>query len=268
MAHPRVRDCAPHRRRTRAGRPRAAALPAAGRGDGAGRLSYSQVRAISRIDQPGEHEHGLVDDLIEVARHGTAAQLEVVVRGLRTVDHNDKATDPGEYLKRSWSSDSRCQLSARLEPERGALVGAAIDAIMQRDGCSPVEALERLAAIALTSLADAKKPARELRGDERAAIVIHLQAAQVPPRSAACDASDTAIHEVPVPRSAERVRRIAAAVAHRPAGASRVPRNATPSIRLPQAMHLLPGRTRGSLMARVCLTGWCSGCCATDASAP
>ncbi|HEY5199781.1 MAG TPA: hypothetical protein VIJ31_02640, partial [Acidothermaceae bacterium] len=82
---------------------------------GAGRLSFSQVRAISRIAEPGED--GLVDDLIP-ARHATAAQLEVVVRGLRTVDHNDKATDPGEYLKQSWTSDSRWQLSARLDPER------------------------------------------------------------------------------------------------------------------------------------------------------
>jgi len=55
---------------------------------GAGRLSFSQVRAISRIAEPGED--GLVEDLIEAARHATVAQLEVVVRGLRTVDHNDK----------------------------------------------------------------------------------------------------------------------------------------------------------------------------------
>ena len=55
---------------------------------GAGRLSFSQVRAISRIAEPGED--GLVEDLIEAARYATVAQLEVVVRGLRSVDHNDK----------------------------------------------------------------------------------------------------------------------------------------------------------------------------------
>src|SRR5450432_4055056 len=53
---------------------------------GAGRLSYSQVRAISRIAGPAEQT--LVGDLIEVARHATVAQLDVVVRGLRTVDHH------------------------------------------------------------------------------------------------------------------------------------------------------------------------------------
>jgi hypothetical protein len=150
---------------------------------GAGRLSFSQVRAISRLACPGEQ--ALVEELIEVARHGTVAQLEVVVRGLRTVEHNENATDPGEYLTQSWTADSRWRLAARLDPERGALVGAAIDAIVVRDGCSPAEALFRLAEIGLAELAEAKTPPRDLRGDERAAVVIHLDAARVPvPRSA------------------------------------------------------------------------------------
>ena len=87
---------------------------------GAGRLSYSQVRAISRIVEPGEH--ALVDDLVEAARHGTVAQLEVLVRGLRTVDDNDNPTptQPAEYVTRSWTADSRWRLGARLDPERGA----------------------------------------------------------------------------------------------------------------------------------------------------
>ena len=176
---------------------------------GAGRLSFSQVRAISRIAAPGEHQ--LVEDLIEVARHGTVAQLEVLVRGLRTVDHNEQATDPGEYVKQSWTSDSRWQLAARLDPERGAVVGAAIEAIVQRDGCTPAQALERLAQICLAALADTGNPPRELRGDEHSAVVIHMDAAHVPPRSAergADDPSDPRSAEPdpgngPVPRSAD-----------------------------------------------------------------
>ncbi|HEY0869395.1 MAG TPA: HNH endonuclease signature motif containing protein, partial [Acidothermaceae bacterium] len=153
---------------------------------GAGRLSFSQVRAISRTATPGEH--GLVADLVEAARHATVAQLEVVVRGLRTVDHNEPATDPGESLTQSWTSDSRWQLSARLDPERGAVV--ALEAIVQRDGCTPAEALERLAQICLASLADAGDPPRDRRGDEHAAVVIHLDAARVRPRSAEPDPGD------------------------------------------------------------------------------
>ena len=164
---------------------------------GAGRLSFSQARAISRLDSPGQQE--LVEDLIQVAHHGTAAQLEVLVRGLRTVDHNDKDTDPGEYLSYSWTDDSRWHLTARLDPEHGAPVAAVIEAIMARDACTPTEALTRLAEIGLASLADATTPTRELRGDERAAVIIHLDAARVPPRSAERDPN-----HMPVPRSAER----------------------------------------------------------------
>ena len=150
---------------------------------GAGRLSFSQVRAISRVAGPDEHK--LVDELIEAARHANVAQLEVVVRGLRTVDHNDNPTDPGEYVTQSWTPDSRWQLSARLDPDRGALVGAGIDAIMERDSCTAADALVRLAEIGLAALADATNPPRDLRGHERAAVVIHLDATRVPaPRSA------------------------------------------------------------------------------------
>ena len=177
---------------------------------GAGRLSFSQVRAISRIAEPGED--ALVDELIEAAQHATVAQLEVVVRGLRTVDHNEKATDPGEYLKQSWTSDSRWQLLARLDPERGALVTAVLDAIVERDGGSLADALVSLVEIGLASLGDEQNPPRALRGDEHAAVVIHLDAARVPPRSAERDTDDGSLPQSPqydpdqmsVPRSAER----------------------------------------------------------------
>ncbi|HEY5455081.1 MAG TPA: DUF222 domain-containing protein, partial [Acidothermaceae bacterium] len=176
---------------------------------GAGRLSFSQVRAISRLDGPGEH--GLVADLIQAARHATVAQLEVVIRGLRTVDHNEQDSDPGEYLTQSWTADSRWQLSARLDPERGALVGAAIEAIAARDGCSRADALLRLAEMGLAAIADDAKNPRELRGDERAAVVIHLDAARVPAQGPVSRSAERDPHQgpvdpsqVPVPRSAER----------------------------------------------------------------
>ncbi len=183
--------------------PVACAVPAASPGDGRGPVVVFAGPRDQPPRAPGEHQ--LVADLIQVARHGTVAQLEVVVRGLRTVDHNEHATDPGEYVKQSWTSDSRWQLAARLDPERGAVVGAAIDAIAQRDGCTPAQALERLAQICLASLADAGNPPRDLRGDEHAAVVIHLDAArvpahEVPARSAEPDPDDDSTE----PRSAER----------------------------------------------------------------
>jgi hypothetical protein len=72
-----------------------------------GRLSYSHVRAISRVVEPGEGR--LVDDLVMAAEHGTVGQLESLVRGLRTVADNESQTagGPVEYVTRGWASDSR-----------------------------------------------------------------------------------------------------------------------------------------------------------------
>src|SRR5262249_6525490 len=141
-----------------------------------GRLSYSQVRAISRIPAAGEHE--VVGDLIQLAEHGTAAQLETVVRGMRTVERNEGgAPVPEEYLRSGWTRESLRTISARLEPEHGALVDKAIDEVARAEGITRTAALVRIAEIALVVTADAGRTRpRPLRGDERAAVVVHVEA--------------------------------------------------------------------------------------------
>ncbi len=169
----------------------------------AGRLSYSHVRAIARL-APGSdtaRDERLVAELVEVAEAGTVGQLETVVRGLRTVDDieaNDGATDarpPEEYLRAGWTEHSQWQLTARLDPERGAVIDRALDTLAAAEGIRRVDALERLAEIALVVLTDAGRT-RDLRGDERAAIVVHLDATtaaepstDVAPTSATADAA-------------------------------------------------------------------------------
>jgi hypothetical protein len=73
---------------------------------GAGRLSYSQVRPISRMSERGDPK--LIEELIEVAQHGTVRHLEDIVRGLRTVD--DAASpvprSERERVTRRWRADS------------------------------------------------------------------------------------------------------------------------------------------------------------------
>lgn len=95
---------------------------------GAGRLSYSQVRAITRIATP-ENEALLVD----LARAGTASQLETVVRayrGVRDTRELERAND--RHARRScewhWDDDGSLVLRARLSPEDGALVVKALEA--------------------------------------------------------------------------------------------------------------------------------------------
>jgi len=156
-----------------------AAFPALVESMSAGRISYSHARAISRVARAGEEQ--LVGDLIMVAEHGTVGQLEIVVRGLRTVEDNEQTpAQAEEYAAWSWSSESQWRLSARLDPERGAVVQKAVEMIARTEGISHAEALVRMADIALAAVNDSDTPLRELRGDERAAIVIHLDAADLP----------------------------------------------------------------------------------------
>jgi hypothetical protein len=126
---------------------------------------------------------------------------------LRTVDDNETQTQPAEYVTRSWTADSRWRLGARLDPERGAIVDAAVEAITRAEGISAADALVRLAEIALAALADGENPPRGLRGDERAAVVVHLDAARVPaPRRPAAGLRSAERGPTAVPRSAERGR--------------------------------------------------------------
>jgi hypothetical protein len=150
----------------------------------AGRLSYSQLRAISRVATgPVEESMAtaeLVEDLIVAAQHGSAAQLETLVRGLRTVHETETVPLPQpdrERVSSSWTAGSQWALSARLDPERGEIVRSALAAVAKADKLTTTDALVRLAEIGLAAMADGR--ARRLRGEEQAAIVVHVDAARV-----------------------------------------------------------------------------------------
>lgn len=154
-----------------------AAHPALAAEMSAGRLSYSQARAISRVADPGDET--MLADLINLSRHGTIGQLEDTVRGLRTVE--DQSNEPdgrrNQYVRRGWYGESQYRISARLDPEAGALLDSALDAVAAGGELTQVEALVRLAEIGLAAVRDSR--ARELRQDEHAAVVVHLDAARL-----------------------------------------------------------------------------------------
>ncbi len=140
-----------------------------------GRLSYSQVRAISRVVEPGDDV--VVADLVQAAQHCSVGQLESVVRGLRTVERIETGVDDsGEYLRHSWRPDGRWRLNARLEPDRGELVQSAVASVARAEGLNYADALVRMSEIALAAVNDSEHPPRPLRGDERAAVVVHVDA--------------------------------------------------------------------------------------------
>jgi hypothetical protein len=118
-----------------------------------------------------------------VAEHGTVGQLEDTLRGLRTVDKNNGGSHqpPSETVSHRWREDSHLGLSARLDPEHGALVLSAVNALARREDITHAQALTRMAEIALATINNSDEPAPSLRGDEYAAVVINLDAAQLQP---------------------------------------------------------------------------------------
>lgn len=99
-----------------------------------GELTYSKVRALTRFVTPAVEAQ-----ILELAMHATAAQLEVVARWMaREAKLNDPAARRSvEPVVRTWfDDDGTGVLQARLAPEDLALVLRALDAIVEsmRDG--------------------------------------------------------------------------------------------------------------------------------------
>ncbi|WP_299953579.1 HNH endonuclease signature motif containing protein [uncultured Modestobacter sp.] len=119
-------------------------LPVTAEAFAAGRLSYSKVRAISRVADPGTEV-----ELVELARHATASQVERVVRAWRRSD----AVDEGRVAeKRSfqwhWDADGMLVLQVRMDGESGAALLAAVESLAERDARRERAAATRAAAAA------------------------------------------------------------------------------------------------------------------------
>jgi hypothetical protein len=95
-----------------------------------GRLSYSKVRAITRIATAENEEH-----LVEMALAATAAHIERIVRKYRQVERLHTADQAmALYESRSlsyyWAEDGALVLQGRLTPEQGAVL---IEALQRAD---------------------------------------------------------------------------------------------------------------------------------------
>jgi hypothetical protein len=102
-----------------------------------GELSYSKVRALTRVEDVAD-EAGLV----ELARAASASQLERIVRGYRSC----LAVEEGEqrlYAERSLSwrydDDGALVLHGRFAPEQGALLVQALESARDALGPPPRE---------------------------------------------------------------------------------------------------------------------------------
>jgi uncharacterized protein DUF222/HNH endonuclease len=148
-----------------------------------GELSYSKVRALTRVATPETEER-----LLAVGRAGTAEHVERIVRGWRRVDRNAENQEAARQHKSRAlyvypDEDGMVVLRGRLTPEVGALVLRALEAgretvrkqIRIEDGPSigqqQADALALLAETALHRGIDPGTPG------ERYQVVVHVDAA-------------------------------------------------------------------------------------------
>lgn len=161
-----------------------------------GQLSYSKVRALTRV--ANDRSEG---DLLELAEHSTAAQLDRIVRGMRhmtTADANEALRK--RHLSLWWEADGSLSINANLPAEEGAAFARALDAmhdlLRERDAGDdaskgpdaepgsaepPQEPHERRSATnadALAAMAESALvgPGESRTGGERYEIVVHVDA--------------------------------------------------------------------------------------------
>ena len=164
-----------------------------------GELSFSKLRALTRIaDADNEAE------LLDLARHATAAQVEKLVRAYRRVGRLEEceratAQHASRKLTYYYDDDGSLVIRARLPPDEGAVVLQALNAAMdaqQRDTesddvtavTSRVE--DRFAqrrADALTTMAETtlRHGPGHLSAGDRYQVVMHVTA-----ETLACDDTD------------------------------------------------------------------------------
>ena len=97
-----------------------------------GRVSYSKVRAMTRVATPKNE-----DELLNVALYGTASHVETQVRLYRMVKRLDALDDENLRHGRrelSWytDDDGSVVLKGRFTPEQGAVITKALDAAMDQ----------------------------------------------------------------------------------------------------------------------------------------
>ncbi len=94
-----------------------------------GELSYSKVRAITRVAEPGTEE-----ELVEFARHATASQVERTVRAWRRADDVDSGRIADRRRFSWWTDDDgMVSIRVRMSAEEGADLLAAIESLAERD---------------------------------------------------------------------------------------------------------------------------------------
>ncbi|HEY2832345.1 MAG TPA: DUF222 domain-containing protein [Sporichthyaceae bacterium] len=141
----------------------------------AGRLSYSKVRAMTRIATPATEA-----DLVAMALASTGAQMDRIAAGTRRGRSLGEVND--RHARRAiswrWDEDGSLILDGRFSPEDGAVVVAAIEAFRAQPDpeVEPRPTAANSNADALVEVARTAVAARDAQSTSRTTDLLHLHA--------------------------------------------------------------------------------------------
>ena len=192
-----------------------------------GELSYSKVRALTRIATPDTEQ-----SLVDLGRTGTAAQVERVVRSWRRIDrtieaHDDELRDASSHVTTHIDENGMFVIRGCLAPEAGEVLMKALDAAgeklyaEQQEDRPPVGKV-RADALALVAESALKAGLDPGSSGDRYQVVVHVNGEELTAQQSATADNRTHVPAgtsragVPawlgtshVPVSAETARRIA-----------------------------------------------------------
>ena len=192
-----------------------------------GELSYSKVRALTRIATPDTEQ-----SLVDLGKAGTAAQVERVVRSWRRIDrtieaHDDELRDASSHVTTHIDENGMFVIRGCLAPEAGEVLMKALDAAgeklyaEQQEDRPPVGKV-RADALALVAESALKAGLDPGSSGDRYQVVVHVNGEELTAQQSATADNRTHVPAgtsragVPawlgtshVPVSAETARRIA-----------------------------------------------------------
>ena len=164
-------------------------LPRLARAFAGGEISYSKIRALTRVAAPETEEA-----LLRIARAGTAVHVERIVRGWRYMDRKAEAESSARQHKSralhvSYDDDGMVVIRGRLAPEVGAVRLRALDAAretlyqqrraqaMEPEQDVPTMEQQRADALALVAETALHQGIDPGAPGERYQVVVHVDAA-------------------------------------------------------------------------------------------
>lgn len=138
-----------------------------------GCLSYSKVRAMTRVATPDNEDY-----LLMIAKHGTASHMECVVRSYRRIGRSDVME---QLSRREFSyhvdDDGSFVIRGRLTPEQGERLVQALDAAAEDTPRDERQTPALCRADALAALAESflTRGACDSNGGDRYTVHLHTQ---------------------------------------------------------------------------------------------